>query len=76
MSDRTERGPIAVLAVYPSKSSPGMTHEVRLGEDGVSYCTCRGGISHLRGGSECWHMKDYKYTHPNWKDVPGWRERP
>ena len=29
-----------VLATFPSKSNPSKSHEVRLGKDGVVYCTC------------------------------------
>lgn len=29
-----------VLATFPSVSKPGHVHEVRLGADGVMYCTC------------------------------------
>ena len=29
-----------VLARYASKSNPSKSHEVRLGADGVVYCTC------------------------------------
>ena len=29
-----------VLATFPSKSSPGHVHEVRMGADGNIYCTC------------------------------------
>ena len=29
-----------VLATFASESKPGHSHEVRLGADGVVYCTC------------------------------------
>lgn len=29
-----------VLAKFPSASKPGLFHEVRIGADGVIYCTC------------------------------------
>lgn len=32
--------PKTVLATFPSESKPGHVHEVRLGADGVVYCTC------------------------------------
>lgn len=38
-------GPIAVVAEYPSKSQPGVVYEVRIGNDGVTYCTCRGWVN-------------------------------
>ena len=32
--------PKTVLATFASESRPGHSHEVRLGADGVVYCTC------------------------------------
>lgn len=32
--------PKTVIATFPSKSRPGHQHEVRVGADGVVYCTC------------------------------------
>jgi hypothetical protein len=32
--------PKTVLAIFSSASKPGHQHEVRLGADGVVYCTC------------------------------------
>ena len=32
--------PKTVLATFPSASKPGHAHEVRMGADGVIYCTC------------------------------------
>jgi hypothetical protein len=32
--------PKTLLATFPSKSKPGHSHEVRVGADGVVYCTC------------------------------------
>lgn len=32
--------PIATLARFASSSTPGKYYEVRIGEDGVTYCTC------------------------------------
>jgi len=40
-----------VLATFASKSSNKM-HEVRLGKDGVIYCTCSG----WRFYRHCWHL--------------------
>lgn len=32
--------PKTVIATFPSASRPGHSHEVRVGADGVIYCTC------------------------------------
>lgn len=32
--------PKTVLATFESASKPGLSHEVRIGADGVVYCTC------------------------------------
>lgn len=34
-------GPVAILAEYPSSSRPEVTYQVRIGDDGVTYCTCK-----------------------------------
>ena len=63
-------GTLVVLAEYNSESSPGVKHQVRIGGDGVLYCTCHAGIRHLRGTcKECWHMESWKSQHPNWPTI-------
>lgn len=47
---------MTVLAQYPSKSKPGQFHEVRMGEDGVTYCTCWAWKKNKR----CAHIERYK----------------
>ena len=44
-----------VLLEYESKSSPGEFHEVRLGDDGVIYCTCWA----WKKKRTCKHLEDY-----------------
>lgn len=41
---------------YPSQSSPGSFHFVRVFEDGVAVCSCRGFTHH----NKCWHIDDAK----------------
>jgi hypothetical protein len=45
----------SVLATYPSSSSS-TVHEVRLGNDGVTYCTCMG----WRMNKHCKHLDAYQ----------------
>lgn len=45
-----------VLAEYPSSSSDEI-HEVREGDDGVVYCTCKGWRFHNRRW--CKHLENY-----------------
>jgi|GEM_PF-4620731 len=35
-----ERGPLSILAVYPSKSKPDLEYTVTLGSDDNIYCDC------------------------------------
>jgi hypothetical protein len=53
---RRANGEVKVLATYPS-SSGGRDHEVRLGGDGVVYCTCPGWRFHTRRW--CKHLEDF-----------------
>ena len=46
-------GPIAILGVFESASSPGKKYEVRVGSDEVVYCTCPGWRHHRN----CKHIK-------------------
>jgi len=57
----------AVLATYPSESTPGKFYEVRLGLDCVTYCTCfpwhkeknRMARLGLEGQVHCSHTRKY-----------------
>ena len=51
-----------VLGVYPSKSS-NTSHEVRLGDDNVIYCTCPGWRFHSRRW--CKHLEEWQSN--SWK---------
>ena len=53
-------GPIAVLATFESKSSPGKFYEVRIGNDGETYCTCRGWIHSKATPKTCTHIEEWK----------------
>ena len=44
-----------VLATVPSKSNPAKSYEIRLGGDGVVYCTCRAWIQN----KFCKHLEEY-----------------
>lgn len=44
-----------VLAKVPSKSNPLKSYEIRLGGDGVVYCTCRAWITN----KFCKHLEEY-----------------
>ena len=44
-----------VLAKVPSKSNPNKSYEIRLGGDGVVYCTCRAWITN----KFCKHLEEY-----------------
>lgn len=57
--NNSDNGPLAVLATYPSKSSPGTIYEVRIGKDGVTYCTCRGWINSKTAPKTCTHLRQY-----------------
>lgn len=47
-----------VLAKVPSKSNPLKSYEIRLGGDGVVYCTCRAWITN----KFCKHLEEYHST--------------
>ena len=54
----TERGPIAVVARFPSKSNPDRVYEVRIGADERVYCTCPAwAFGH---GKDCRHVKAWR----------------
>ena len=59
MATRSE-GPLAVVATYPSKSCPGQQYEVRIGSDGVTYCTCKGWAYSRVEPKTCRHLEDWK----------------
>lgn len=44
-----------VLARIPSHSNPAKSYEIRLGADGVVYCTCRGWVTK----KYCKHLEEY-----------------
>lgn len=44
-----------VLAKVPSKSNPAKSYEIRLGGDGVVYCTCRAWVTN----KFCKHLEEY-----------------
>lgn len=46
-----------VLAQIPSKSNPAKSYEIRLGGDGVVYCTCP--AWKLHGNKWCKHLEEY-----------------
>ena len=50
---------MTVLATYPS-SSGNSVHQVRLGDDGVVYCTCPGWRLHNK--RRCKHLTHYERT--------------
>jgi predicted nucleic acid-binding Zn finger protein len=47
----------SVVALIPSKSSPGKHHEVRLGADGQRYCTCPAWAFSKAGSKGCKHLR-------------------
>lgn len=50
-----------LLKEYPSKSSPGKKHEVRIGADNRIYCTCPSWkFKKGRGDGMCKHVKAYR----------------
>jgi len=62
MTTRSD-GPIAVLATYPSKSSPGKVYQVKLGADEVVYCDCpawRFQKDRLAGQRTCKHIDEWR----------------
>src|SRR5580658_9062255 len=46
---------MTVLQIVPSMSNPNKSYEIRLGDDGVTYCTCRAWISK----KTCKHLDVY-----------------
>lgn len=55
-----EKSMTQVLSYVPSSSNPSKSHEIRMGKDGVIYCTCIGWQNH----KNCKHLD-------NWKTKPG-----
>ena len=53
----------AVLAAYPSRSGSAV-HKIRMGKDGVVYCTCRGWRFHRN----CWHLRDFLSKNASFTD--------
>jgi len=45
-----------LVATFPSKSSPGKRHEVRVGADGQTYCTCPAWAFSQASSKGCKHM--------------------
>ncbi len=54
MARKTGVGP--TLRRFESNSTPGRFYDVRLGKDGVVYCTCPGWRYHRH----CWHLDEVK----------------
>lgn len=59
----SERGPLAVLATYESRSRPGLEYRVLVGSDERIYCDCP--AWRFQGASpkerkDCKHLRDWR----------------
>lgn len=57
MDPVTKAMPVEILAEFPSDSDPRKTYQVRLGKDGVVYCTCWAWLRSPKGNKDCKHLK-------------------
>ncbi len=57
-----KKKPFIVLATNPSKSNPDKEHEIRLGGDNKTYCTCWAWRMSPAPHKTCLHLKAYRET--------------